>query len=336
MPGPALAHNASEYSPADAEDYVRLTFTQNYVLYATSALLVYELLVTFDEEVERVWSLRWRLPKLLFMLNRYVTRGLLILEFMPVIILAHPLAFVKYMVIGKSSILAAQAIMVIRLWAIYNNTRKMLCFLILAYAFFDFPLLPKASVRVRIDEDSEEDPADVDAIDMFNDAPLLHEHLVLLTTTSILGKRASSVEVLTFIHLPALRTLEILDTDDFDEEELDSRRKFNTASTSPPLMGLTSLIELEVWRPASVFVDVFFKFFGWDSSMFPQLLKLSFLGVAGLEEDMSYEADVYEILRKCGRADYKTEGHGCELRAAAVIPRLFTGSLTRVNASRVV
>lgn len=32
MPGPALAHNASEYSPAEADDYVRLTFTQNYVL----------------------------------------------------------------------------------------------------------------------------------------------------------------------------------------------------------------------------------------------------------------------------------------------------------------
>ncbi|KAJ7368784.1 hypothetical protein DFH08DRAFT_727614 [Mycena albidolilacea] len=255
------------------------------------------------------------------------------------------------------------------------------------FEVFDFPLLQKLSVRVLIDEDSEEDPADVNAISMFYNAPLLHEvlisealpsfvvlpwqqitkftgelysvedcleaislmpnllectfsafelenddadelavvshpnmqYLALLTTTSILGKRASSVEVLTLIRLPALRTLEILDTDDFDEEELDAFLELSSPplrkltvrplegansiqlQLSPPLVGLTSLIELEVWRPASVFVDVFFEFFGWDSSMFPQLLKLSFLGVAGLEEDMSYEADVYEIL--CNAAE---------------------------------
>lgn len=81
MPGPALAHNASEYLPSEAEEYVRMTITQNSVLYATSALLVYELLTTFDEEVERVWSLKWRLPKLLFFLNRYLTRGLLLVQF---------------------------------------------------------------------------------------------------------------------------------------------------------------------------------------------------------------------------------------------------------------
>ncbi|KAF7352403.1 hypothetical protein MVEN_01204600 [Mycena venus] len=139
MPGPALAHNASEYSPADAEQYVSLTLIQNYVVYATSALLVYELIVTFDEEVERVWSLKWRLPKLLFILNRYITRGLLILQF---IAGDYPGTSARFCEIygywqvipPRLAILAAQAIMVIRLWAIYNNTRNMLYFLILVYA----------------------------------------------------------------------------------------------------------------------------------------------------------------------------------------------------------
>ncbi|KAJ7678420.1 hypothetical protein B0H14DRAFT_2655929 [Mycena olivaceomarginata] len=88
------------------------------------------------------------------MLNQYVTRGLLIFKndtdwnLLPVIILAHPLLICRSPL--RLAILAAQAIMVIRLWAICellvvfflantdfdadNNTRKMPCFLILVYA----------------------------------------------------------------------------------------------------------------------------------------------------------------------------------------------------------
>jgi hypothetical protein len=39
------------------------------------------------------------------------------------------------------------------------------------FEVFDFPLLQKFSVRVLIDKDSEEDPADVDVTVMFNDTP---------------------------------------------------------------------------------------------------------------------------------------------------------------------
>ncbi|KAF7355725.1 hypothetical protein MSAN_01490400 [Mycena sanguinolenta] len=138
MPGPALAYNISEYSPAEAELYVSLTVTQNYVFYAVSALLVYELVVTFDEEVERVWSLKWRLPKLLFMFNRYITRGLLILQFIaggyPGTTAGFCQVYGYWQVFpARLAILGAQAIMVIRLWAIYNNARNMLSFLAALY-----------------------------------------------------------------------------------------------------------------------------------------------------------------------------------------------------------
>ncbi|KAJ7167660.1 hypothetical protein C8R46DRAFT_1093724 [Mycena filopes] len=138
MPGPALAHNISEYNPEDAERYVSLTFTQNYVLYATSALLVYELMVTFDEEVRCVWSLRWRLPKILFLFNQYITRGLLILQW---VVGGYPGTSERFCQIyaywqiipPRLAILTAQAIMIIRLWAIYNNSRKMLFTLVILY-----------------------------------------------------------------------------------------------------------------------------------------------------------------------------------------------------------
>ncbi|KAJ7498524.1 hypothetical protein FB451DRAFT_1548376 [Mycena latifolia] len=138
MPGPALAHNASEYSPSEAEEYARITITQNYVLYATSALLVYELLTTFDVEVERVWSLKWRLPKLLFILNRYITRAFLILQFIaggyPGTSESVCHIYGYWQVIPpRLAVIAAQAIMVIRLWAIYNNSRPMLYLLVLLF-----------------------------------------------------------------------------------------------------------------------------------------------------------------------------------------------------------
>ncbi|KAJ7682315.1 hypothetical protein DFH06DRAFT_292063 [Mycena polygramma] len=138
MPGPALAHNVSEYTPAEAEQYTHFTFTQNYVVYATSALLVYELIITFDEEVERVWSLKWRLPKFLFMLNRYVTRALLLLQYIAGGYPGTSESFCQIygywqIIPPRLAILAAQAMMVIRLWAIYNNTRTMLYFLIFVY-----------------------------------------------------------------------------------------------------------------------------------------------------------------------------------------------------------
>nr|GAT58497.1 predicted protein [Mycena chlorophos] len=138
MLGRALAYNASHYTPEEAEEYVLITLTQNYVFYATSTLLVYELLVTFDEEVDRVWSLRWRLPKVLFILNRYVVRALLILQFivgdMPGTSAGFCAIYGSWQIIPtRLAILVAQALMVIRLWAIYNNSKCMFHFLLGIY-----------------------------------------------------------------------------------------------------------------------------------------------------------------------------------------------------------
>ncbi|KAJ7639283.1 hypothetical protein FB45DRAFT_905185 [Roridomyces roridus] len=138
MPGPALAHNISEYSPGEAENEVLLTITQNYILCATSVLLVYELLTTFDEEVERVWSLKWRLPKVLFMLNRYLTRALLILQFYSGGVPGTSARFCQIygywqVIPPRLAILGAQAVMIIRLSAIYNNSRPMLYLLLLLF-----------------------------------------------------------------------------------------------------------------------------------------------------------------------------------------------------------
>ncbi|KAJ7108329.1 hypothetical protein C8R44DRAFT_885075 [Mycena epipterygia] len=130
MPGPAASLGPNDYTEDDARNYVALTYVGNYVLYATACVLVYELLTSLDDEVARVWSLKWRMPKILFMLNRYVIRAMLLCLW---ILADYPGTSPEFcriysywqMIPLRLAILAAQALVVIRVWAIYNNSRRM-------------------------------------------------------------------------------------------------------------------------------------------------------------------------------------------------------------------
>ncbi|KAJ7271282.1 hypothetical protein B0H12DRAFT_1092903 [Mycena haematopus] len=130
MPGPALSYGPDDYSAEDALQYVSLTFINNYILYSTACLLVYELFTSLDDEVARIWSLQWRLPKILFMLNRYVIRAILVCLW---ILADYPGTSPEFcriygywqMIPLRLAILAAQALVVMRVWAIYNNSRRM-------------------------------------------------------------------------------------------------------------------------------------------------------------------------------------------------------------------
>ncbi|KAJ7302248.1 hypothetical protein DFH08DRAFT_905544 [Mycena albidolilacea] len=139
MPGPALSSGPDDFTAEDARTYVSLTIINNYVLYSTACLLVYELITSLDDEVARVWSLKWRLPKVLFMLNRYVIRavlvGLWILADFPGTSPEFCRIYSYWQMIPlRLAILAAQALVVIRVWAIYNNSRRMFWFLTTLYA----------------------------------------------------------------------------------------------------------------------------------------------------------------------------------------------------------
>ncbi|KAJ7464224.1 hypothetical protein B0H11DRAFT_2051727, partial [Mycena galericulata] len=139
MPGPAASYAPDSYSPKEAVQYATLNYVNNYVLYATACLLVYELFTSLDDEVERIWSLKWRLPKLLFMLNRYVIRAMLVGLW---IIADYPGTSPEFcriyaywqMIPLRLAILAAQALVAIRVWAIYNNSRRMFWILSTLYA----------------------------------------------------------------------------------------------------------------------------------------------------------------------------------------------------------
>jgi len=50
----------------------------NYLAQAALMLLVYDHVITLDKEVDWIWTLRWRLPKILFLINRYLITSLVL------------------------------------------------------------------------------------------------------------------------------------------------------------------------------------------------------------------------------------------------------------------
>ncbi|KAJ7212572.1 hypothetical protein GGX14DRAFT_542550 [Mycena pura] len=138
MPGPALSIPPGNYTADEARVYVEYTFIGNYIQFATACLLLYELLTSLDDEVARVWALPWRLPKILFMLNRYVIRAMLVALW---ILADYPGTSAEFcrvygywqMIPLRLAILAAQALVVIRVWAIYDNSRRMFWILTTLY-----------------------------------------------------------------------------------------------------------------------------------------------------------------------------------------------------------
>ncbi|KAF8177317.1 hypothetical protein K438DRAFT_2022285 [Mycena galopus ATCC 62051] len=58
----------------DLNDYAAVRYTN--IAFVT--FMVFDHAITFDTEVARIWTLQWRLPKVLFLINRYVVPPMLI------------------------------------------------------------------------------------------------------------------------------------------------------------------------------------------------------------------------------------------------------------------
>ncbi|KIM82169.1 hypothetical protein PILCRDRAFT_470574 [Piloderma croceum F 1598] len=72
----------SDYIPFDAitDHNLRTTRLGIYIYLALAAVILYDHAITFDIEVQRIWSLNWRLPKILFLMNRYVVPLLIVMR----------------------------------------------------------------------------------------------------------------------------------------------------------------------------------------------------------------------------------------------------------------
>ncbi|KIM79938.1 hypothetical protein PILCRDRAFT_9833 [Piloderma croceum F 1598] len=64
----------------------------NYISIAFVMLLLYDHVITLDKEIEWIWTLRWRLPKVIFIVNRYIITTCLLIDFLPNFIYPLPLS----------------------------------------------------------------------------------------------------------------------------------------------------------------------------------------------------------------------------------------------------
>ncbi|KAJ7265647.1 hypothetical protein C8J57DRAFT_1511411 [Mycena rebaudengoi] len=71
---PPLGAMSAEVSALN--DYAAVRYTN----IAFLMLMVYDYAITVDTEVTRIWTLQWRLPKVLFFINRYVVPPMLIFD----------------------------------------------------------------------------------------------------------------------------------------------------------------------------------------------------------------------------------------------------------------
>ncbi|KAJ7934821.1 hypothetical protein B0H13DRAFT_2305281 [Mycena leptocephala] len=122
---PRLTTRPDQYS---ADDTLQ-AYIANYVFCAAACLLVYEWVTSLDDEISHVWSLKWRLPKLIFVLNRYIIRVLLVCLWIVADLpgtnkVCHIYGYVQIIPLALA-ILVTQALIVIRVWVIYHNSRQM-------------------------------------------------------------------------------------------------------------------------------------------------------------------------------------------------------------------
>jgi len=122
------AFSTTSYYPFDSEApaVFKNVQTNNYLNVAFLTLLLYDHAITLDKEVEWIWTLRWRLPKIVFFSNRYVICPLLSLNGIPAIIFPLSISYCNFDTIFRSIIpiltfCVMKLILVTRVGSLYGN-----------------------------------------------------------------------------------------------------------------------------------------------------------------------------------------------------------------------
>jgi len=121
--------------PEIPQPYFLVKFSDcDYIFFALLSVLVYDHAITFHLEVERIWTLQWRLPKLLFFINRYLAPGLIVTlnaiasfyKITPSICQIFTHIHIWSLVV---TLLTAEIVLVLRVSALYGHTKNMRHFL---------------------------------------------------------------------------------------------------------------------------------------------------------------------------------------------------------------
>lgn len=102
-------------------------------------LMVYDHALTFGREVEWIWTLKWRLPKVLFLINRYITSPLILVIGLANLVFPVALSTCNVIVhlspwVTILSFAISEAVLVIRVCALYAQRKIFVRLLVGFYA----------------------------------------------------------------------------------------------------------------------------------------------------------------------------------------------------------
>jgi len=119
-------------------------------------LILYDHLITIDIEVERIWTLKCGLPKVLFMTSRYVVPPLLMITSIGTS--GYPLlfSFCKFethlaLPVRALSLFTGQLVLLIRVSALYGHSKIWLSFLLCFFTFQFAAVIVGVVVNVKME-----------------------------------------------------------------------------------------------------------------------------------------------------------------------------------------
>ncbi|KAJ7348308.1 hypothetical protein DFH08DRAFT_865728 [Mycena albidolilacea] len=112
-------------------DYAAVRYTN----IAFLMFMVFDHAITFDTEVDRIWTLKWRPPKVLFLINRYVVPPMLIFDGVAPVIYNLPESLCIFIAKWTSwptivSLATVEIILMIRVFAISGHRKTIRIFLV--------------------------------------------------------------------------------------------------------------------------------------------------------------------------------------------------------------
>ncbi|KAF8816032.1 hypothetical protein BYT27DRAFT_7238073 [Phlegmacium glaucopus] len=119
--------------------------TLKYINVALLTLLLYDYCLTFNLEKRRIWTLHWKLPKCLFMFNRYILPPIFFFEgFSNAVNVGHTMQV--FLTIGppcdvriftpiprSAAILTVELMLILRVLALYGNSSALARFLVIQF-----------------------------------------------------------------------------------------------------------------------------------------------------------------------------------------------------------
>lgn len=108
--------------------------TVKYIDIALLTILLYDHCLTFELERRRIWTLSWKLPKCLFLFNRYILPPLFIFEvFSNLMQVGHRICDVRiYTLIPLSAaVLIVELMFILRVLALYGNSPRLARYLVI-------------------------------------------------------------------------------------------------------------------------------------------------------------------------------------------------------------